>query len=205
MSASHAESDPPGVLPEPTLSTIERLFEEPTEVVARRLIGALLLVNGVGGRIVETEVCDFDRHSDGGRGRRARIPARIEGPGRISLFPVVGRHRAMRIMCDPARSGVLIRGLDPTAGIALMEMRRETRMRKRLCNGPGRLCQALAIDDGLHGESVLAPPFRVFLAPAPQAIVQTKRSGGSRPHDLPSRFGLKGSPHLGRPSSGWID
>lgn len=200
MSAAAPAPASPNARPWPTPSAIERLFDEPAETVARSLIGALLLMDGVGGRIVETEVHGADCRSHGASSGGNQQPAGLEGPGRVFLS-FIGRHSALKVGCDSSRrgSGVVIRSLEPTAGTALMEARRGTQIRDRLCSGPGRLCQALAIDRTLNGDSLLRPPFHLILAASTPVIVQVQRIEISRDGATGWRFGMKGSPYLSRP------
>jgi DNA-3-methyladenine glycosylase len=178
------------------------MLAEPAEVAARRLIGALLLVDGVGGRIVETEAYDADdpaSHSH--RGPTARNAAMFEGPGRAYVYRIYGLHWCLNLVCDASRKGsaVLIRALEPTAGLAAMERRRATTDLGQLCSGPGRLCQALGVDGGLDGALVTASPFTIIQPVEPHPLVTGLRIGVSKGRETPWRFGLKGSPFLSRP------
>lgn len=185
----------------PTPPTLEYLLAEPADVAARGLIGALLLVDGVGGRIVETEaydVADPASHSFGGPS--ARNAVMFGAPGHAYVYRIYGLHWCLNLVCDAKQRGsaVLIRALEPTAGLALMEARRRTARRDKLCSGPGRLCQALGVDGSLDGASVFKPPFHIVLPATAGAIAQGPRIGISRATDTPWRFGLEGSPFLSR-------
>lgn len=182
--------------------TLEELLGGRAEVVARELIGALLLVDGVGGRIVETEAYDVgDPASHSFRGPSARNAVMFGAPGFAYVYRIYGLHWCLNLVCDAVQGGsaVLIRALEPTAGLAVMEARRNTSLRNRLCSGPGRLCQALGVDGGLGGASVLKPPFHIVLPATTPAIAHGPRIGVSRGTNTPWRFGLQGSPFLSRP------
>jgi DNA-3-methyladenine glycosylase len=183
-------------------------FSLPSEEVAQRLIGATLLVDGVGGRIVETEAYDRDdpaSHTFGGP--TPRNASMFGPPGRAYVYRSYGIHWCLNCVCRPEGhgAGVLIRALEPTHGLDRMRERRGLDDPRLLCAGPGRLGQALAIDRGLDGAALDAPPFRL-VAPepgsAPVELLAGPRIGISKAMDRPWRFGLKGSRFLSRPFRG---
>ena len=96
-------------------------------------------------------------------------------------------------------AGVLIRALEPTAGIPLMKTRRRQQDLRVLCAGPGRLGQALGITHRLNGQRIDRRPFKLTAARAPARIVCGPRIGLTKAVDLPWRFGLAGSGYLSRP------
>jgi DNA-3-methyladenine glycosylase len=96
-------------------------------------------------------------------------------------------------------AGVLIRALEPTAGIPLMIVRRRQRDLKMLCAGPGRLGQALAITHELNGMRIDRTPFRLIAATKQASVVCGPRIGISKAVSHPWRFGLAGSRYLSRP------
>lgn len=177
-------------------------FDAPAEVVARDLIGALLLVDGVGGEIVETEAYDAaDPASHSFRGQTARNTAMFGAPGCAYVYRIYGLHWCFNIVCDAARPGgaVLIRALAPTAGIGLMTARRPVGSLDRLYSGPGKLCQALAIDSGLNGLHVTRSPFEIIASSCPLTVSTGPRIGVRAAVDTPWRFVEAGSPFLSRP------
>lgn len=180
---------------------VEPLFEQSAETVARGLIGWTFEVAGVGGRIVETEAYDADdpaSHSFGGP--RVRNAPMFGPVGRAYVYRIYGLHWCFNIVCDAARPGsaVLLRALEPLSGLEAMRRRRDLAGDVALCSGPGRLCEALAIDGFLNGAELLEPPF--CLTPPDQRfdVVVGSRIGISRATETPGRFGLAGSPFLSR-------
>lgn len=180
-------------------------FHRPAEIVARDLIGALLLVDGVGGRIVETEAYDVnDPASHSFRGPTVSNAPMFGPPGRTYVYRIYGLHWCFNIVCDAAQAGsaVLIRALAPTAGLGLMQARRNVSAIERLCSGPGKLCQALAIGAELNGAAVTTAPFAISPAIQPVAIAQGPRIGITVGIERPWRFAEAGSRFLSRPLRG---
>ncbi|MGO4408572.1 MULTISPECIES: DNA-3-methyladenine glycosylase [unclassified Brevundimonas] len=171
-------------------------FDRPAETVARELIGATIMVDGVGGRIVETEAYDAgDPASHSFRGPTARNAPMFGPPGRAYVYRVYGLHWCFNIVCDASNAGsaVLVRALEPTVGIETMRARRGVATARDLCSGPGKLCQALAIDSGLNGASVLETPMAMSMAPSAPAITRGRRIGISVGLATPWRFAEAGS------------
>jgi DNA-3-methyladenine glycosylase len=177
------------------------LFHRPAEGVARDLIGATLLVDGVGGRIVETEAYDSaDPASHSFRGPTPRNAPMFGPPGRAYVYRIYGLHWCFNIVCDGDRAGsaVLVRALEPTHGLELMLGRRGVAPVAALCSGPGKLCQALAIDSRLNGASLVAPPFEIRPAERPADVARGRRIGITVGVDTPWRFAEAGSRFLSR-------
>lgn len=173
--------------------------------VARDLIGARLRVDGVGGTIVETEAYDPDdpaSHSFGGP--RPRNAAMFGPVGRAYVYRIYGAHWCFNIVCDRTRPGsaVLVRALEPTDGLDVMTERRGTNDPRSLCSGPGKLCQALAIDKALDHAPLNASPFVLEPGSPPARLAIGPRIGITKGAETPWRFGMVGSPFLSRPFRG---
>jgi DNA-3-methyladenine glycosylase len=182
---------------------IERdFFARSVHDVAPDLIGVTFLVDGVGGRIVETEAYDHeDPAAHGYRGRTARNASMFGPPGRAYVYRSYGVHWCVNFVCEPdgVAAAVLIRALEPTNGVAEMRIRRGLDDERLLCAGPGRLCQALAITREHDGLPLDRKPFRLEPPDAAPALVRGPRVGISRAAELPWRYGLAGSRFLSRP------
>ena len=177
------------------------LADAPT--VARALIGATLLVDGVGGTIVETEAYDASEpaaHTH--RGPTPRNAVMFGSPGHAYVYLSYGMHWCLNFVCrEPGHgAGVLIRALAPLEGLAQMRARRGLQDERLLCAGPGRLGQALGITHAHNGLALDRAPFRVLAADkrTPIEVLTGPRIGISKAADLPWRFGLRGSRFLSR-------
>jgi DNA-3-methyladenine glycosylase len=180
-------------------------FRAASTDVARVLIGASVFVDGVGGRIVETEAYDqTDPASHTFAGKTARNAVMFGPPGRVYVYRSYGIHWCLNFSCMPIGhgAGVLIRAVEPTAGIARMRARRGLHDERLLCSGPGRLCQALGVTHAMNGARLDRAPFRVVpRAPGDASIVVEAgtRIGISKGVELPWRFVLAGSRFLSKP------
>ena len=177
-------------------------FDAGAPVVAKKLIGTLLLLNGIGGVVVETEAydeCEPASHAFVGLTRRN---AALFGPsGRAYVYLSHGIHWCLNIACrEPGHgAGVLIRALEPTHGIPLMMKRRESEDLHLLCSGPGRLGQALAVKPAMNGRRLDVPPFTLRASTATVRTVRGTRIGISKATERAWRFGLMGSAFVSRP------
>lgn len=176
-------------------------FASPAHEVAHQLIGWVFTVNGVGGRIVETEAYDReDPASHSFSGLTRRNATMFGPPGHLYVYRSYGIHWCLNIVCcDTGHgAGVLIRALEPLEGIDIMRERRGLDTLRLLCAGPGRVCQALGIT-GEHDGLVLESPGLELAAPtAPFETISGPRIGITKARDVPWRFGLKGSTFLSR-------
>ena len=121
--------------------------------------------------------------------------------GRAYVYRIYGLHWCFNIVCDRDKPGsaVLIRALEPRAGLDRMRARRGVQAETALCSGPAKLCQALGIDQALNGADLQRPPFLFAPPPIRPDRVEGVRVGITRGADTPWRFGLAGSPFLSRP------
>ena len=177
-------------------------FDQASELVARALIGATLLVDGVGGVIVETEAYDQDDPaSHTFTGPTTRNAAMFGPSGHAYVYRSYGIHWCLNFTCRPAGhgAGVLIRALEPRTGLDAMRERRGLSDARLLCSGPGRLGQALGITMAHYGLPLDRPPFFVARPDAPVEVAVGPRIGLSKAIEQPWRFGLAGSRYLSRP------
>ena len=179
-------------------------FEAPSLQVARALIGVTVLVDGVGGRIVETEAYDSDdpaSHSHGGP--RPRTLSMFGPPAHAYVYRSYGIHWCLNFVCreEGHGAGVLIRAIEPTAGLEAMRDRRGLQDPLLLCSGPGRLAQALGISREMDGAPLDRAPFQLLPAQGRLKVVSGVRIGITKAADRPWRFGLAGSRYVSRPFS----
>jgi DNA-3-methyladenine glycosylase len=170
--------------------------------VAPDLIGATLLVDGVGGIIVEVEAYHHTEpaaHSY--RGPTPRNMVMFGPAGFAYVYRSYGIHWCVNFVCEKEGSAaaVLIRALQPTHGIPAMRRRRGLHDERLLCSGPGKLCEALGISVAHNALPLDAPPIAVYRRPAPVDVVTGVRIGITKAAELPWRFGLKGSKFLSKP------
>jgi DNA-3-methyladenine glycosylase len=177
-------------------------FARSVHEVAPDLIGATLLVNGVGGVIVEVEAyhhTDPAAHSYNGPTERNRIM--FGPPGYLYVYRSYGIHWCMNFVCEKegSASAVLLRALEPTHGIAAMRRRRGLHDERSLCSGPGKLCQALAVTGKQNGLALDEAPFAIHARGQPAEIAIGVRIGITKAADKPWRYGLRDSKFLSKP------
>lgn len=172
------------------------LFDGTVHEVARRLLGWTLLLDGVGGVVVEVEAYasgDAASHSFGGP--TARNASMFGPPGRLYVYRSYGVHWCANVSCEPPGTGaaVLLRALEPTRGLERMAGRRGTEDVRLLCSGPGRLTQALGITGDLDGAALDRAPFALEPPGSTVRVDVTPRVGISKAVELPWRYLLRGS------------
>jgi DNA-3-methyladenine glycosylase len=213
-----ATAEQPGPSPASLRRVGAGLVSGRPEEVARRLLGTLLVRDHRHerrvARIVETEAYagPEDRASHARAGRTSRTGVMFGPPGRAYVYLVYGMHHCLNVVCasDGEAGAVLIRAVEPVAGVAAMRSARgrPTDPVARLGAGPARTCQALDVDRRHDGLDLLSDG-RLWLAsdgsddvPA-GAILSGPRIGvdyaGAAWAERPWRFGLAGSPALSRP------
>jgi DNA-3-methyladenine glycosylase len=179
----------------------KRFFDRSVHLVAPDLIGATLLVDGVGGMIVEVEAYHHTEpaaHSF--RGETPRNAVMFGPPGYTYVYRSYGIHWCVNFVCESkgSASAVLIRAIAPTHGLAAMRRRRGVSDPRLLCSGPGRLCEALAITGAYNGLALDRPPFELRPRGAPVTITTGVRIGLTKAIELPWRYGLAGSRFLSK-------
>jgi DNA-3-methyladenine glycosylase len=170
--------------------------------VAPELVGATLLFNGVGGRIVELEAYHHtDPASHSFRGPTERNAIMFGPPGFSYIYRSYGIHWCLNFVCEPkgSASAVLIRAIEPTQGLAAMRRRRGMADERLLCSGPGRLCEALGITHKQNGLALDELPFELFARTEAVDVVTGPRIGITKAAEKPWRYGLKGSRFLSKP------
>ena len=179
-------------------------FARSVHAVARELVGCRLFYAGCGGTIVETESYERDDpacHAYVGLTKRT---ATLFGPpGRAYVYLSYGIHSLLNAVAEPEgeAAAVLIRALEPTAGLEAMRERRGERPDADLCSGPGKLTEALGIGLDHNDADLTADPF--LLLP-PEAdwrgeVVAGPRVGISKAVERPWRFSLRSSRFVSRP------
>jgi DNA-3-methyladenine glycosylase len=175
-------------------------YARPTIDVSRDLLGKVLVHGPTAGIIVETEAYpggdDLASHSARGITTRTRV---IFGPpGHAYVYFIYGMYECLNIVCEPdGQPGcVLVRALEPVAGLETMRQRRPAaRKTEDLANGPGKLTLAMAIDrthygaDLTRGSLVVREPAE----PRPVEILVTPRIGIRQCAEAPMRFLIQGN------------
>lgn len=180
---------------------MKNLFELNTLSVAKNLLGYTLIHESsegiTAGIIVETEAYLQDDPACHAYRRKSIRNAPMFGEaGTIYVYQIYGMHFCVNISTNKKDIGeaVLIRALEPTLGIELMEARRKTDLLKNLCSGPGKLVQALGIHKLMNDWHILDSDLKI-IAPVSQIIdneiITTTRIGITQGADLPYRFYLK--------------
>jgi len=177
-------------------------FRRSVHEVAPDLIGATLLFNGVGGRLVEVEAYHHtDPAAHSYRGQTSRNAVMFGPPGYTYVYRSYGIHWCLNLVCEPkgSASAVLIRALEPTDGLPLMRRRRGLSEVRLLCAGPGRVCEALGITAAHNGMALYEPPFALFARTGEAEVIAGPRIGITKAAEKPWRYGLKGSAFLSKP------
>jgi DNA-3-methyladenine glycosylase len=192
-------------LTEATGKRLEReFFDRSVHLVARELIGCQLLFAGCGGAIVETESYERDDPACHAYvGLTTRTEVLFGPPGRAYVYLSYGIHSLLNFVAEPEgdAAAVLIRALEPTTGIERMRGRRGARSDRDLCNGPGKLTEALGIGLEQNDTDLMREPF-ALLGPASGQQVEViagPRIGITKAVERPWRFSAAGSSFVSRP------
>ncbi len=177
-------------------------FDRSVHEVARELIGCRLFFDGVGGTIVETESYERDDpacHAYVGLTDRTEVL--FGPPGRAYVYLSYGIHSLLNAVAEPEgeAAAVLIRALEPTAGLEVMRKRRGDRPDGELCSGPGKLTEALGIGLEQNDADLGRDPFLLLLpdSAAPD-VVTGPRIGITKAVERPWRFCAAGSKFVSR-------
>ncbi len=177
-------------------------FDRSVHEVAPELIGATMLVDGVGGIIVEVEAYHHTEpaaHSY--RGPTPRNQIMFGPPGFAYVYRSYGIHWCVNFVCEEAgsASAVLIRALEPTHGIAAMRRRRHADDVHALCSGPGKLTEALGITIAHNTLPLDRPPIALYARTGEVEVATGIRIGITKAVELPWRYGVRGSKFLSKP------
>lgn len=173
---------------------LERAFyARDPRLVAPGLLGAMLAHGRTMGRITETEayLATDDPAAHATRGRTRRTEVLFGPPGRAYVYRT-RQHRCLNVVVqeEGVPGCVLVRAVEPVAGVALMRCRRGDVPDSRLTDGPGKLCQALAIDMRHYGEDLCGEGTVTIFAGdhPPSMVLTTPRIGISQAKDWPLRY-----------------
>jgi DNA-3-methyladenine glycosylase len=184
---------------------LRRVLELPVAEAARELVGCTISHGDCSGVIVETEAYhEREPACHAFVGLTERTSTLFQAPGLAYVYRSYGIHALLNVVVEPAGVGaaVLIRALEPLAGVALMRARRRREPFTDLCSGPGKLTQALGVGLDLDATPLLSGPIRLGPPPpdrAPPGVVVGTRIGITRAVELPWRFCAAGSRHVSRP------
>jgi DNA-3-methyladenine glycosylase len=184
----------------------ENFYTQDTITVAKALLGTYLVhesKEGITvGRIVETEAYLWGDPACHAYRRKTKRNATMFGPaGNAYVYQIYGIHYCINVVTAPEGVGeaVLIRALEPINGIDLMQLRRGIEVWKNLCNGPGKLVQAMGISRSMDGISLLGEDIYILSADTlPDKntkfdIITTTRIGITQGVELPYRFYISGN------------
>ena len=186
-------------------------YERSTLVVARQLLGKYLVREHrdgkTVGRIVETEayVGPEDKACHASKGRTQRTKIMFGQAGYAYVYLIYGFHHMLNIVTESIDfpAAVLIRAVEPVQGVELMQMRRKNKTLRNLASGPGKLCQAFAIDRALNGDDLCGKV--LYLEDRGESVskvVTTPRIGvdyAGKWENKPWRFLIKNSAFVSRP------
>ena len=171
-------------------------FKRDTVKVSKELLGKLMEVNGHIGRIVETEAYKDDQASHA-RKMTGRSRLMYETYGHIYVYMIYGMYHCLNFTSDTKPGAVLIRAVEPLERIEEMMKRRDTDKITDLCSGPGKLCQALNIDNRFNGIEI-GKDIKLYDDGFKPDIAKSSRIGISTATDLEWRFFIKDSMFLSR-------
>ncbi|HYI17148.1 MAG TPA: DNA-3-methyladenine glycosylase [Solirubrobacteraceae bacterium] len=180
-------------------------YDRPVLDVARDLVGCVLSHGATAGVIVETEAYhETEAACHAHIGVTPRTHVLFRAPGTAYVYRSYGIHALVNAVCEPEGVGaaVLVRALEPVAGLDAMRERRGLHAVEQLCSGPGKLTQALGIGLELNAGDLVTGPMRIGPRPPgweqPELVTGT-RIGITKAPELPWRFCARGSRSVSRP------
>ena len=182
---------------------MEELFQLPPTDAAERLLGCVLSYGKCSGIIVETEAyAEFNDEACHTFFRKtAREFVARHDAAAIYMYINYGVHRLLNFLTvtpEGERGFVLIRALEPIAGLEEMRLRRGKEKARDLCSGPGKLTQAMDMGMDLHEQDLATSVLDIFEGEVPENILRGPRIGISRAKNLPWRYGIEKHPCLSR-------
>lgn len=177
-----------------------------TLTLAKQLLGCTLIHESIEGRtsgiIVETEAyLQNDPACHAYRKKSVRNAPMFENAGVSYVYLIYGLHHCFNIVSGAAGIGeaVLIRALEPTEGIELMQERRKTKDLRNLCSGPAKLVQAMGITPNFNFLSLNSDNlYCIHPQTTDYQIITTTRIGITQGADLPYRFYIEGNGFVSR-------
>lgn len=180
-------------------------YDRPVLDVAQDLVGCVVHHGGASGVVLETEAYhDSEAACHAHIGLTPRTQVLLGPPGIAYVYRSYGIHALLNAVCEPDGVGaaVLIRALAPLTDLEGMRARRGFVPDARLCDGPGKLTQALGLDLEAHGTSLTRGPLRFSARPDAWAgvrLVSGPRIGITKAAELPWRYCAAGARGVSRP------
>jgi DNA-3-methyladenine glycosylase len=175
----------------------KKFFNQPTVELAKSLLGKYIVFKNTRGIIVETEAYLYrdDPGCHASRGLTVRNTPMFAAAGRTYVYLIYGMYHCLNIVSGKKGEGeaVLIRALEPVTGIELMQKRRKTKKIENLCNGPGKLTQALGITKEHNDISLFDGLISIHNSRIKPEICSSRRIGLSAGKELELRFFIKGN------------
>jgi DNA-3-methyladenine glycosylase len=175
---------------------IKEFFKNDTEKVAKKLLGCTIQKNGLKGKIVETEAYleqDPASHAHPEKTERNRLM--YETYGHVYIYKCYGLHNMLNFTTEKqSAGGVLIRSLKPVKGIEQMKQNRGIQDKQKLCDGPGKICEALKIDKEMKGTKV-GEQIQIQKGQSPE-IRKTERIGISKAQNRKLRYHIKNNKYV---------
>lgn len=172
-------------------------FARDTVKVAQKLLGKIILVNGMKARIVETEAYCRDKASHAHH-KTERSAIMFDTYGHVYIYLIYGRYHCLNFTTERDEAGaVLIRSVEPLEGIEIMKKNRQTEKLIDLCSGPGKLCMALSLNKSFNGLK-LGKEIKFFDDGFIPVIARSSRIGIKEDADLQWRFYVKDSPFVSK-------